>query len=278
MGLRPLVMGILNVTPDSFSDGGCFVEEHVAVRRGLEMADEGADIVDVGGESTRPGARIVPEDEECGRVIPVVAALSAKFSRHPRGPLISIDTRKASVAREAMEAGASIINDVSALEGDPGMADVAGKYGAGVVLMHMQGTPETMQNAPTYECVVDDVSEYLAGRMQAVKALGLREDSLALDWGIGFGKTTAHNISLVAGLERLLALGRPVVLGVSRKRFVGAITGADAEARLPGSLACAVWASARRGFTIWRVHDVKASRAAAAMVEALNRESQLWSG
>lgn len=275
VGVRPLVMGILNVTPDSFSDGGRYAEPDVAVKRGLAMAAEGADILDVGGESTRPGAREVPASEEIRRVVPVIRALAAALPAG--GPVVSVDTRKAEVAEAAVEAGASIINDVTALEGDPAMAGVARRTGAGVVLMHMRGEPATMQQDPRYGDVVAEVGDYLSARVKSLVGAGHDEETLALDPGIGFGKTVAHNVALVARLERLAGLGRPVVLGVSRKRFVGAITGQGVDGRLAGSLACAVWAAAH-GAGVWRVHEVKASVEAARMVAALNREMVAWNG
>jgi len=274
---RPQVMGILNVTPDSFSDGGRYRDVDEAVQRGLAMAGEGADIVDVGGESTRPGAVPVSAGEETERVIPVIRALADAFAAKPAAPVISVDTRKAAVAAAALEAGARIINDVTAMAGDPDMPGVARYYGAGVVLMHMRGEPATMQQEPHYDDVVAEVGATLAKRMDALMETGLDPETLAIDPGIGFGKTAEHNIKLVAGLATLARLGRPVVLGVSRKRFVGAITGCGLEHRLAGSLACAVWA-ATRGAHVWRVHDVKESADAAKMVAALNRETSEWNG
>jgi len=270
-GACPLVMGILNVTPDSFSDGGRFLSMEAAIRRGLDMADEGAAIVDIGGESTRPGSAPVPTEEETLRVIPVIRALAEAFGARAGAPVISVDTRKADVAEAAMEAGARIINDVTALAGDPAMMGVARRYGAGVVLMHMRGEPATMQQNPQYDNVVTEVAGTLAGRIAALQKAGLETDTLALDPGIGFGKTAEHNLTLLANLASLSSLGRPVLVGVSRKRFIGSITGRDVDQRQAGSLACAVWAAAR-GAHIWRVHDVKESVDAARMVAALNRE------
>ena len=270
-------MGILNVTPDSFSDGGRYQALEAAVTRGRKMADDGADIVDVGGESTRPGAEAVSAEEEVARVIPVIRALVAVFESQPGAPVLSVDTRKAVVAEAAMEAGARIINDVTALEGDPGMLDVARRYGAGVVLMHMRGSPSTMQQDPRYGDVVAEVTSLLAARIDILKKEGLLADTMVVDPGIGFGKTADHNVTLLAGLGRLAALGRPVLVGVSRKKFIGDITGRDVEHRQAGSLACAVWAATRGGL-IWRVHDVGESRDAARMVAALNRETVEWSG
>ena len=259
---RPRIMGILNVTPDSFSDGGQWLDPEAAVRRGLELAGEGADILDVGGESTRPGAVEVPADEEARRVVPVIRALSQRTA-----VLISIDTRKAAVAREALAAGACIVNDVSAL-GDPGMAAAVRERGAGAVLMHMRGAPATMQQAPQYDDVVAEVRAYLSARIEAAVAGGIARERMVIDPGLGFGKTTAHNLALLGSLERLAEVA-PVLVGASRKRFIGEIIGApEAGARLAGSLAVAVW-SLLRGAAILRVHDVAATRAAMTMGAAL---------
>jgi len=275
IGARPLVMGILNVTPDSFSDGGRHATTEAAVRRGLEMAAEGADIIDVGGESTRPGAEPVPETEEMARVIPVIRALAKAFTGG--APALSVDTRKAVTADAALGAGAVIVNDVTALAGDPEMVGTVRRHGAGAVLMHMKGEPATMQRAPHYDDVTAEVSDYLAGRLAALQAAGLDPAALALDPGIGFGKTADHNLKMLAGLPALVALGRPVVVGVSRKKFIGVITGRDPDARMAGSLAAAVW-SAFQGAGVWRVHDVKESVDAARMMAALREEMVEWTG
>jgi dihydropteroate synthase len=270
-------MGILNVTPDSFSDGGAYATFDRAVRHGLEMADAGADLIDVGGESTRPGAQVVSPEEEAGRVIPVLRALVRAFAGKAGGPALSVDTRKAEVAQAAFEAGAHILNDVTALEGDPAMVGVARDYGAGVILMHMQGEPATMQQAPHYTDVVAEVTAYLAGRVAALKAAGMKGAALAVDPGIGFGKTVEHNVKLMAGLPSLVALGQPVVVGVSRKSFISKITGCGMADRLAGSVAGAVWA-AGQGAHIWRVHDVAESVQAARLVERLREETVTWNG
>lgn len=277
IGARPLVMGILNVTPDSFSDGGRYQVAETALRHGLDMAEAGAELIDVGGESTRPGAQAVTPEEEAGRVIPVIRALVRAFAGKPGAPIVSVDTRKASVAKQALEAGAEIINDVTALAGDPDMAGIARDYGAGVILMHMQGDPTTMQQGPRYGDVVAEVAAYLAGRVVALKAAGLQADTMALDPGIGFGKTMEHNVKLIAGLCPLVALGHPVVVGLSRKSFISKITGRDVSHRLAGSLAGAVWA-AGQGAHIWRVHDVAESVDAARMVGLLREETTTWNG
>lgn len=263
---QPRIMGILNVTPDSFSDGGRYVAADAAIARGRALVAEGADIVDVGGESTRPGAAPVPADEEARRVVPVVRTLARETQ-----VLISVDTMKAEVAREALAAGAHIINDVSALTADPGMAELARGEGAGVVLMHMQGTPRTMQDDPRYADVVGEVAAYLGQRVEALREQGLDPAALAVDPGIGFGKTAAHNLQLLKGLPQLAALGRPVVVGLSRKRFIGVVTGATVDDRLAGSLAGLVYAALRGGH-VFRVHDVKASRQALDLVRALERQ------
>ena len=253
LGPAAAVMGILNVTPDSFSDGGRYLDHAAAVRRGLAMAGEGAAILDVGGESSRPGAAAVPVDEELRRVVPVVAELARQTDC-----LISIDTTKAEVAEQALRAGAHIINDITALTGDPAMAGVARRHGAGVVLMHMQGTPRTMQEQPHYAEVVADVRAYLLDRVNALAAAGLDRARLALDPGICFGKTIEHNLDLLRGLPKLAGLGFPLVVGVSRKSFLGALTGRAVADRLAPSLAALAFA-VQQGAHILRVHDVKES-------------------
>jgi dihydropteroate synthase len=255
-------MGILNATPDSFSDGGKFQTLELAVARGLQMAAEGADIIDIGGESTRPGAQPVSAEEEIRRTIPLIAELQ----KQPRC-LISIDTRKADVARAAVAAGADIINDVSALA-DPGMAAVAAETGAGLVLMHMMGTPETMQNHPQYADVVSDVRNFLEERIAFAVARGIALEQITLDPGIGFGKTDEHNLALLKGIPVLTALGRPVLIGASRKGFIGRMLGGRPDERLAGSLAVAGF-SILRGAHILRVHDVKESCDAARLVDKL---------
>jgi dihydropteroate synthase len=261
-GPRTLIMGILNVTPDSFSDGGKFLAVEKAVARGLQMVGEGADIIDIGGESTRPGAKPVQSLEEIARTVPVIKKL-----REKTGALISIDTQKAEVARAALSAGADIINDISALA-DPGMAAVAAETGAGLVLMHMLGTPETMQNNPHYDDVVSNVWNFLEERMSFAIARGVAPEQIALDPGIGFGKTDEHNLALLKDIPQLAASGRPVLIGASRKSFIGRITGGGPDDRLAGSLAIAGFA-VLRGAHILRVHDVKESCDAARLVDTL---------
>lgn len=248
---RPLVMGVVNATPDSFSDGGRFAAPEAAIDHGLRLIGEGADLVDLGGESTRPGAPEVPEDEELRRVIPLVEALAG------RGVPISVDTAKPGVMRAALAAGASIINDVTALDA-PGAIDAVRGSGCGLVLMHMQGTPRTMQADPRYGDVVADVAAYLRARFKAARAAGIDADRIALDPGFGFGKTAAHNVELLARLSELTALGAPILVGLSRKSTLGAITGRPVDQRLHASVAAALLA-AERGARIVRVHDVSAT-------------------
>jgi dihydropteroate synthase len=250
---RPLVMGILNVTPDSFSDGGRYSTLEAALAHGQELVEQGADILDIGGESTRPGAAVVPEDEELRRVVPVVQALA------PQVPIpISIDTSKAAVAGACLEAGARIINDVTALA-DPGMAEVARKTSAGVILMHMQGTPQMMQDNPVYDDVVTDISRFLEQRLHDLADRGIASERVVLDPGIGFGKTREHNLAILARLEEFQKLGRPVCLGVSRKKFLGKLLDRSLDQRLAGSLAAVCYAMSRQAVQVVRVHDVAAT-------------------
>ncbi|MDW7761854.1 MAG: dihydropteroate synthase [Acidobacteriota bacterium] len=262
-GGRALVMGILNVTPDSFSDGGIYLDKDKAVARGLDMAAEGADILDIGGESSRPGSLPVSAEVEIERVVPVIRALRREIDL----PL-SIDTTKAAVARAAFEAGAGIVNDISALRFDPDMAATAARFGAAVILMHMQGTPQTMQDAPHYEDVLGEVRGFLKDRIHAAVEAGLPEESLAVDPGIGFGKRLEDNLALIDGLDAFLDLGRPVCVGVSRKAFIGRILDLPASDRLEGTIAAAVLC-ADRGAHILRVHDVGAVRRALHVAEAV---------
>lgn len=251
LGERTLVMGILNVTPDSFSDGGEFIDPPSAVQHALELVSQGADIIDIGGESTRPGADPVSAEEESRRTVPVIKGI-----REQSDIPISIDTMKADVAEQAVAAGADIINDVSAFQADPGMAAVAAQSGAGVILMHMQGTPRTMQQNPTYEHVVNEVCGYLEARIAFAVQAGIARDRIVADPGIGFGKTLDHNLELLRNLPVLENRCGPLLVGASRKRFIGQITGrTDPTDRLAGSLAVAAW-SAAQGAHILRVHDV----------------------
>ncbi|HWE11219.1 MAG TPA: dihydropteroate synthase [Solirubrobacteraceae bacterium] len=248
---EPVVMGIVNVTPDSFSDGGRYLDVSSAVAHGLELESEGAAILDVGGESTRPGARAVSEEEELRRVLPVIEGLRTAGAT----VRISIDTSKAPVAAAALDAGATIVNDVTALRGDPEMVDVVAGRGAECCLMHMLGDPRTMQRDPHYDEVVADVKGFLEARMAFAVAHGVAEDRILLDPGIGFGKTDVHNLELLARLPELVELGRPVVIGTSRKSFLGRLTGRPVQDRLAATIATNVIAY-ERGARIFRVHDV----------------------
>lgn len=260
---RPaLVMGVLNVTPDSFSDGGTFLNAKAAIAHGLQLVAEGAEIIDVGGESTRPGASPVDEKEEYRRVIPVIEGLAGRIP-------ISVDTMKPAIARAALKAGALIVNDVAANRADLEMWEVVAEAKAGYVLMHMQGTPQTMQDSPHYENVVEEVNEFFDERLKRLNAFGVASDQVILDVGIGFGKTTEHNLQLLASLNTFTKWKRPIVLGASRKGFIGRITGAEQPAdRLPGSLACACWGVAA-GASIIRAHDVVATRQSIRMTEGI---------
>jgi dihydropteroate synthase len=247
-------MGIVNVTPDSFSDGGRFKSSNDAVGHARQLIADGADILDIGGESTRPGAAPVSTADELERVIPVIEGIR-QYSDIP----LSVDTMKAAVAEAALERGADIINDVSALTADAAMPGVAARFDAGVVLMHMRGTPGTMQRGPVYDNVLAEVHAYLKKRLEDLAKQGLDVARLAIDPGIGFGKTVGHNVSLIANLEHLLELGRPVLVGVSRKNFIGALLERTIEERLAGSLG-ALSICVQKGAGIMRVHDVRASR------------------
>lgn len=262
---RPRLMGIVNVTPDSFSDGGRFFDPTVATTHGRALMAAGAEIVDVGGESTRPGAEDVPETDEIARTAPVIAALRAALP----GTVLSIDTRKAAVARAALDAGAGIVNDVSALTHDPDVASVVAAAGVPVVLMHARGKPRTMQDDPRYDDVLLDVYDHLALRIAAAQAAGIPEDRIVIDPGIGFGKTAAHNLALIRRLSLFHALGCAVMVGASRKRFIGTIAGVpEAGRRVAGSVAVAL-AGIAQGAQILRVHDVDETRQAAAVWAAL---------
>jgi dihydropteroate synthase len=245
------VMGIVNVTPDSFSDGGRYLDAEAAVAHGIEMAGEGASILDVGGESTRPGAEPVGEAEELRRVVPVIQQLRARLP----DVRVSVDTCKASVAAAALDAGADLVNDVTALRGDPEMAALVAERGVEVCLMHMRGEPRTMQNDPRYKEVVSEVAAFLRDRMAFAVSEGVEERRILLDPGIGFGKTVAHNLELLRRLDEIVALGRPVLVGTSRKSFLGRLTGREVEDRLAATIATNVMAL-ERGARIFRVHEV----------------------
>jgi dihydropteroate synthase len=256
------LMGVVNVTPDSFSDGGLYLDADAAIAHGEELAGAGAAILDVGGESTRPGAEEVGLEEELRRVEPVVAGLAAGEAA------ISVDTSKAAVAAATLAAGAEIVNDVTALRGDPEMAALCADRGATVVLMHMLGTPRTMQANPVYGDVVDEVKAFLAERVEAALAAGVAEERIWLDPGIGFGKTAEHNLELLRRLAELRELGRPLVIGTSRKSFIGRLDGSDAGGRLGGTIASSVLAAAE-GAEVLRVHDVAEVAQALAVATAI---------
>ena len=261
-------MGIINVTPDSFSDGGQFLDPSRAIDQALELVEQRADILDIGGESTRPGAEMVPEDEELRRVLPVIEGLAGK-TKIP----ISIDTQKPAVARAAIQAGALIVNDIAASRSDAEMWEIVAEMRAGYVLMHMQGTPQTMHLAPKYADVVGEVSTFFEDRLKRVQQCGVALEQIVLDPGIGFGKTVQHNLQLLAGLERFTIHQRPLLLGVSRKSFIGKLMGGEVHNRAAGSLACELWA-VMNGVQIIRTHDVAATVQALQMVEEIQRVSR----
>ncbi|MDQ1432807.1 MAG: dihydropteroate synthase [Actinomycetota bacterium] len=264
-GERPAVMGIVNVTPDSFSDGGRFLDPGAAVAHGLELVAAGADLLDVGGESTRPGAEPVAQGEELRRVVPVIARLAAEA-----GVPVSVDTSKSAVAVAALEVGAVVVNDVAAATGDPDMLPAVASAGAGLVLMHMQGNPRTMQDAPMYADVVIDVGDFLVERVARARDAGIGAGSLAVDPGFGFGKTAAHNLALLARLDELVArVDVPVLVGTSRKSFIGAVLGDSTHARDDGTLATVVWA-VERGARVVRVHDAGATADALQLLDVMS--------
>ncbi len=272
LSTRGLIVGIVNATPDSFSDGGAYLDPVAASAHGLRLLEEGADLLDIGGESTRPGAVPVSEEEELRRVIPVIEAL-----RRVTDSPISIDTSKASVAEAALAAGADIINDVTALEGDPRMGGVAAASGAGLILMHMRGTPLTMQQSPSYpdDDVAHAVAKYLSGRRDAALGFGVDASAIILDPGLGFGKTAAHNLELIRSLPELCGLGSPVLIGHSRKSFLGSISGEeprdnriDGDQRLHAGIAVTVLAR-RLGARLFRVHDAAPHHSALRATEAI---------
>ena len=263
---RPtLVMGVVNVTPDSFSDGGKFQSTNQAVEHALRLADEGADILDIGGESTRPSATPVDESEELSRVISIIEKLAGQTQA-----ALSIDTQKPTVAQAAVKAGAVIINDIAANREDEAMWQLVAETGAGYVAMHMQGTPQTMQEAPQYDNVVNDVEAFFISRMTRWNDWGMALEQVVLDPGIGFGKTVDHNLALLAALERFTKMQRPLLVGASRKSFIGHVTNTEVNDRLPGSLACACHA-AQAGAGIVRVHDVKETVQALQTWEAIEK-------
>lgn len=264
---RPRIMGILNVTPDSFSDGGRFWHLDGALRQAEKMVAQGAHFIDVGGESTRPGAADVSLQQELERVIPVIEAIRANLDT-----IISIDTSKAEVMTEAVKAGAALINDVRALR-EPGALEAAAQSGAAVCLMHMQGQPRTMQTAPHYMDVVHEVMQFLAQRVEACRAVGISEETILLDPGFGFGKTMQHNYRLLAALSHFHALGMPLLVGMSRKSMIGNLLDRKVDERLPGSLACAMLA-AQQGAHILRVHDVQETADVLRVLEAVRMQQE----
>ena len=266
LGARTWIMGILNVTPDSFYDGGRFADAPAAADHGLRLAAEGADIIDVGGESSRPGAETIPPGEEIRRIVPVISAIRAQTKT-----LISVDTSKYETALAALDAGADIINDISAFRGDPRLISLAVESGAGLILMHMQGVPKTMQVAPRYDDVLAEVRTFLEEKIEIAVAYGISVENLAVDPGIGFGKRLEDNCALLRGLEALADISRPLVVGVSRKSMIGKILDVPPEERLEGSLAAAVIAVSR-GAHILRVHDVQSTRRAALVADAVLAE------
>jgi dihydropteroate synthase len=262
----PLIMGVVNVTPDSFSDGGRFLEPSTAIEHAAELVREGADVLDIGGESTRPGAEAVDAEEERRRVVPVLEGLVGV------GVPISIDTSKAAVAEAALDAGATWVNDVTALRGDPDLAALCADRRSEVVLMHMLGTPRTMQEDPRYDDVVVEVKAFLAERIEAALAAGIEERRIWVDPGIGFGKTVEHNLELLRRLGELRELGRPIVVGTSRKSFLGKITGREVDERIGGTIASSVLAVRNRAEAV-RVHDVAEMRDALRTTDAVLSES-----
>ena len=265
LGDRTHVMGILNVTPDSFSDGGRFFEREDALRQAERMLEEGADIVDVGGESSRPGSDPVSEEEEIRRTAPVVEYLAGRLDA-----VLSIDTYKAEVARRALDSGATMVNDIGALRLDPGMAPLVAEYGVPLVLMHMKGTPKTMQQSPRYADPMGEIGTFLKEQMEAAVRAGIPREQLILDPGIGFGKTIEHNLEILARLDVLHPLGRPLLIGPSRKSFIGTLLDLPTDDRLEGTLAavvCGVW----NGAHIVRVHDVRETVRAVRVADAIRR-------
>ncbi len=261
------VMGILNVTPDSFSDGGLYLDKQKAIDRAIRMVDEGADIIDIGGESTRPGAEPVELGEELRRTIPVIEAISAKVDVP-----ISIDTYKAEVARRAIEAGATMVNDISGLRFDPEMASVVAEYGVAVVVMHIKGTPRDMQKNPEYQDLFGEIIDYLKGSIEIAKKAGVPEERIIVDPGIGFGKKPEHNLQIINRLDRFGVLGRPILIGPSRKSFIGLVLGnLPPEERVEGT-AAAVAISVFKGASIVRVHDVKTMTRVVRVAEAIRKE------
>jgi len=264
-GKRTLIMGVLNVTPDSFSDGGLYADAGIAVNQAKEMVAQGADIIDIGGESSRPGSDPVPMDEELRRVLPVIKRL-AQESDVP----ISIDTYKSTVAEHALKAGAHIVNDISGLNFDPNMAKVAADYGAPVILMHIQGTPKNMQISPKYHSLISEIISYLRNSIEHAETVGVSPEKIIIDPGIGFGKTMEHNLEIIRRLKEFRCLGKPILIGTSRKSFIGKILDLPVEERVEGTLATVV-ASIINGADILRVHDIKQVQRAVRMTDVIYR-------
>jgi dihydropteroate synthase len=256
-------MGILNVTPDSFSDGGCFLEKDKAIAQGMKMVEEGADLIDIGGESSRPGAKRISDKEEKKRILPVLSSLRKKTK-----VLISVDTYKSSVAEAAIKEGADLINDISALRFDPKLKEVIAKYQVPVVLMHMKGTPRTMQKNPSYQNLIAEMIEFLRKQIEVAEKSGISREKVIVDPGIGFGKTVAHNLEIIRRLREFKSLGRPVLLGPSRKSFIGLTLNLPVSERLEGTLATLAYAVAQ-GVDLVRVHDVKEAKRIIKMTEEI---------
>jgi dihydropteroate synthase len=266
---RPIIMGVVNVTPDSFFDGGRYLDPEAAVAHAIRLVEEGVDLLDIGAESTRPGANVVSEAEECRRAIPVVSAIARAVSIP-----ISIDTSKAAVAREALDAGAVLVNDITALRGDPAMVDVVAREGAGIVLMHMQGTPRTMQQAPHYDDVVGEISDFFEERIRFAMAHGIVRRQIILDPGIGFGKLLVHNLTLLAQLRRFMQFECPLLVGVSQKSFLGQLVDRPVQER-QWATAAAVAMAVDRGAGILRVHDVRAMKDVMLVASAISQQTIL---
>ena len=267
LSARPLIMGVINVTPDSFYDGGHYLDTATAVAHAVRLVEEGADLLDIGAESTRPGAEAVSEAEEHRRAIPVVTAVAKSV-----GVPISIDTSKAAVARAALDAGAVLVNDVTALRGDPSMVDVVARTGAGIILMHMNGTPRTMQQAPRYEDVVGEISDFFEERIRFAMAQGIARRQIILDPGIGFGKLLVHNLTLLAQLQRFLQYECPLLVGVSQKAFLGQLVNRPVQER-QWATAAAVAMAVDRGAGILRVHDVRAMKDVVQVAAAISQQT-----